>query len=492
MEEDNLIKVEKVKEVKRVSIFLGTMATIFSLGVGILVGTVIGKKSTDIDENLKKFLEMYELIYEDSLYTVDKEDLINGAINGMLSVLNDPYTFYTLNSGEQNLGTNGYGLGITRTPYNGNCLITQVMENSPAAKAGLKENDIIYKIAFIDNNRDIVDTRILNEVSYTEWNTKIFTYEDGTELKIYFYRNEEGILKEYETYLTVTTFQSNNVTFSSELTEDGKVEAYIKIHSFLGSGYGEISPVDELNGALNTIINKYSKIDHLIFDVRENGGGYVSNFVNCMAYFVEQNTTVMRYRYRDGSIQNVTTKDWSAIKKYSANKYTVIVNENSASAAESFAMAAKDLLDATIVGQVSYGKGIAQGLKYYDDGSVLRYTFAEVLPPISESIHMVGIQPDIEVGYKKEDKLIYRGYVEGVENNDELELELKNLVLKQINLVMNEKYNSFNEAIRSFKDKYDLGGNDTFDRVTANYLQMKVYDVYQDISMEILNTAKGV
>ena len=489
-------KKEKINEGKRVYIALTSLMAITFLGVGILVGYNIDRtevQDTSINESsyedfVQKFLDMYELIFDQSLYSIDKEDLINGAIDGMLNVYNDPYTFYTLNSGDQHLGTSGIGLGIVRSPYNGNCLITQVIEGSPAAKGGLKEKDIIYKIAKLDENKDIIENseKMLNEYSYLDWTAEVFNFEDKDCVRIYYLRDNE----EKVTDVTVGTYMTTNVSFSAKKI-DGKVEAYIKISSFLGMGVGEISPVDELNGVLNTIVTNYGEIDHLIFDVRENGGGYVSNFVNSMAYFVDDGTTVMRYRYRDGSIQEVKTKDWKDMKKYSANRYTVIINENTASAAESFALAMKDLLNATIVGQQSYGKGIAQNLKYYDDESVLRYTFAETLPPFSEGINLKGITPDVIVGYSKEDKYIYRGYVEGKASNDLLSLESKELIIKQINLVMNQKFDSFNTAVVTFQEEYGLEANGEFNKVTADYLQMKIYDIYLQISEEILEVARG-
>lgn len=478
---------QQVKEQKQVTVYLSILCATIALVLGVLIGIIIPSRENKPTGQLSKLEEIYQIIASGSLYDISEDELLDGAIDGMTDSVDDPFTFYTSTIDEQGLGTTTVGIGITRVPYGGNCLIVNVMTGSPAF-GHLLSGDIIYRVGQIDENGNEHDIKDLNTMSHREWSAECFQGEEGTKLKLYFTRNSEN----REVVLTRRVYNETKV-FSSVSEVNGKTVAYIELTTFLGLNQnGETEPVDELSNALKSIKETYQHIDSLVIDLSDNGGGYVQNFVNCMSLFVDRGTTVMKYRYRDGRVQDIKT---------SSNKYerfddlydnlNIVIDGSTASASESFALALKDLCGATIIGSHSYGKGVAQNVYVFSDGSVLRYTIAEVLPPVSQGINNIGITPDVIVGYQnREEQKLYNTYVLGVKDNYELTVSTKNLVLSQINVVLQTDFTKLEEAVKSFQERFNLEVNGEFNKITADYLQMKIYDLQEEIYAQTIQAAK--
>ena len=108
------------------------------------------------------------------------------------------------------------------------------------------------------------------------------------------------------------------------------------------------------------------------------------------------------------------------------------------------------LLNTKVIGTKSYGKGLVQSVKYFSDGSALRYTIAETLSPNGRSINKVGIVPDVDISYP----FYYFG------EQEQLNQSTKDFIVKSINFIMNEEYDLFNDAIMSFKEQNGLTLNE--------------------------------
>lgn len=469
-----------------------------------------GGNNISLDPEIQKIIEFYNVLMNESLYDISGIDAAGSMINGFTDELNDPFTFYTGDLSDQGLATSGVGIGFTRSVYNGEALVVDVMKGSPAdAKengiAKLQIGDIIYAVSQIENGEE-VDKTYLKSMSYKEWSNKLFIGETGSVVRFYIKRGNEEIVSTF----TRRPYNQNKVTFDNSNSD----YMYIKIDTFLGNPtstysydgkvFYESYPGLEINEYLIEELNSNHPIKNkdIIFDLRDNGGGYVSNMVDCMRFFVENTETVMKYKRRDGTTYDLNARN-SLNQAYLAHEYLklepenilVLVNESTASASESFAMALKDLCGAKIVGNTSYGKGIAQTFYTFNDGSVLRYTFAEVLPPISDGINGVGIIPDYQVGYNKDEQIKYRGYVEGTDLNDKIEYESKKVIIDQVNLVLDTQYDYYHflDSVTYFQNQFGLlDKNGLFDKETADLLQAKVYDKFEENRNQTLEYAKGL
>ena len=132
-----------------------------------------------------------------------------------------------------------------------------------------------------------------------------------------------------------------------------------------------------------------------MIDLRDNGGGYLTSVVDIASYFLPKGSIVLQEQDKDKNIIEDRTN--SDIEPYEYDQIEVLINQDTASAAEVLALALKETLNATIIGDVSYGKGTVQTTIPFSDGSMLKYTKAIWLSPNGNSINNVGITPDILV-----------------------------------------------------------------------------------------------
>ena len=157
---------------------------------------------------------------------------------------------------------------------------------------------------------------------------------------------------------------------------------------------------------------KASGVEKLIIDMRDNTGGYLVSVVDTASYFLPNDTVILKQEDRSGTITEYKTK--STIRNYEFSSMALLVNENTASAAEVLTAALKEQLDVEVVGKLTYGKGTVQQSIPFRDGSAIKYTVAQWLTPNDNKINGVGITPDYEVDLPKalsisyhEDDLVY-------------------------------------------------------------------------------------
>lgn len=359
---------------------------------GTLIGTgfgyLIAKKSFGLSYEEKKIIEGYRLMKENWLFGNEDEELSSQAMKGVInSVANengDSYTFYTDTESQQGLQTDGTGFGFSSHSYDGNLYVTQVHLSAPATNL-LKAGDVISAVT-----RGNESTYVFKEHSASEINAYLAEKSaTGTDYVFQVQRGSETL----NVTMRKSSYQQRLIDIVKTPTAENGNTLIVKINTFLGD------PTSALVGTLEQYKDKTSR---LVFDLRGNGGGLVSQSESMASLFVRKNTLIDKLVDKNGKqISAYYQKD---NPKYSFDKYGLIIDSNSASATESFVLAMRAGTDnCTIYGLKSYGKGIAQNLHYFDDGSVIRYTSAYVYGPSHSTsifaedtvcIHGVGIEPD--------------------------------------------------------------------------------------------------
>ena len=330
-------------------------------------------KEIQTDKYLNSFYENYKYIVDNYYKEIDKDELINGAIEGMMGKLDDPYTTYMDEDQYDsfNIVLNGSynGLGVEIGNDNEHIYILGVISNSPASRAGLKAGDIIIGVNGVD-----VSSYSSNELSNFILNNKV-----DKEFTIKVIRGEEVL----EFPLEKENIKLDSV--ASEIFErNGHKIGYIYISIFAANTTSQVSAkLKEL---------EEQGIDSLIIDVRSNNGGHLTTAESISSLFVD-NTHVVYQLKKNGK----TTKYKSKGKKNIAYPVVVLVNSHSASAAELLTGCLKDNSVATIIGTKTYGKGSVQELVNLPNGDQYKITTKEWLTPNGDAVNGVGITPDIEV-----------------------------------------------------------------------------------------------
>ena len=363
------MKSRKGFSLKSVAIIIIVTAIITSLTTGLIIYNnsklILGSASLSNDSALKEFLKVYSSLDENYYEDIDKTKMIDAAIAAMLKYLGEEYSTY-LNQTETDSLSNKLsgtfkGIGISIT--NGNEIV-KVYEDTPAFKAGLKENDKIIRINDTDTEGKN-QIEVANLIDKTKENTLVVS-RDGAELTF------KVIPEEINTPLTTQVYEKN----------DKKI-GYIYIEAFTEK-VGE-----EFKKSLEDL--EQQGITSLIIDVRENTGGYLKGATEIASLFLEKGKNIYSLEGKDG----VTTyKDETDEKR----DYPIIllINENTASASEVLAAALQDSYGAKLVGKISYGKGKVQQTKQLEDGSMVKYTSARWLTPEGECIDGFGLAPHYE------------------------------------------------------------------------------------------------
>ena len=464
---------------------------VFSLSSCNLVGI---NTSNKCDNTLE---QLYDLLKENYYIETDDRALLDGMISGLTEAFDDPFTYYTSSAkGEsQDYSSSGVGLGFSRTIYYGEAYVNQVMKNSPAEKAGLKDKDVIYKLK---NTGE--EEYILKDHSYSDW-TSHFLGEEGSQVEVYVKRKDnEGVYREIKEPLIVTRgkYDVDKARLLSLTSTKGYSEAYVELTSFLGNESShEVTPQGQLKDIFDKeiFINGTNKLDHLIVDLRGNGGGYVDNCIKTLGLFIPKGQPTGYYLYQNGTYEALVNNSQSVQYTSKIEKITCIVDSNTASAGESFVVGLRDSEytkdKVEIVGQVSYGKGIAQTfVELFDDGSLIRMTFAKVTSPSKKCINKRGIVPDRFLGEEYIPYEEYVRYIEGVENNSSLSLKDKEVVKNRISILLNKSYSDFDSAVLSFKNAYKINDDNSslYNLKTSEKLQDEIYD---NIIMNYANIYTG-
>ncbi|MCR5788006.1 MAG: S41 family peptidase [Bacilli bacterium] len=352
-------------------IIMVVTAVISGLTAGIIVyssyskSTGISYKNVEGDVALRQFLEVYSSVNEEYYEDINKNEMIEAAIKGMLDYLGDNYTTYMDINQTSMLNdalTGEYkGIGILIEDH----MIKEVFSKSPAEKAGLLNGDIIIRINGID----------VTDVSADEVAKRIKSSKGNMTISVS--RNNEELTFELSTEKLYVP------AISSKVLDDTSI-GYIRIATFSSTVANQVSDaLDEL---------KDKNISSLIIDLRSNSGGFLNAAEDVSSLFLEKGKVI--YSLKSKKLNDIVKDKTKAKTNY---KIVVIVDENTASAAEIVASALKESYGATIVGKTSYGKGKVQQTISLIDGSMAKYTSAKWYTPNGTNIDKKGITPDVDV-----------------------------------------------------------------------------------------------
>jgi carboxyl-terminal processing protease len=337
-------------------------------------------------------MEIYSTIKDEWYFGEDvatESSYIERAIAAMVNEQTlDPYLTYSTIPEDSTLTPPRFGIGISITAYDGYLIINDVFTNSPADKAGLLKDDIITTVSGVD-----IRYKTLSEVS------NLIQGALRTNVSIGVIRNEVN-----RTVSVVRDAWEQDSVFASDFGSYG----VLKI-----TGFDDNTSVsaDRILATFSAV-SRPTKMNNLIIDLRDNPGGFVMVFTKLADLFTTNGTIFGRYQFRDEA--NSYNLRASEPQKYKFDKIVILINRNSASASESFAASLGDNLDnVVIVGETSFGKGVAQKTITFSDGSSFKYTYAEYLRSNGQKLHEVGVTPDIELVEIGNHLIFDRRYVSG-------------------------------------------------------------------------------
>lgn len=371
--ENNIIKKTTDFNIVEVIVIIIITGIIVSVCSGLIVYKNYDKiyisASNEDKDDLNEFIESYDHIVNSYVKEVDKKKLIESAIAGMYSYLEDDYSVYMnkdiTDSLQEQLNGKYTGIGVEITlTQDKEIIINQVFSNSPASAAGLKKGDILLKLDDV-NLKDKEFKYMSNTIKNGKKDKYTITYK----------RNN----KEYKTTLT-----RRDVTIESVKSEVHDNVGYIKIETFSAT-------TSEL---VKKSLDGFGKnVNSLVIDVRDNTGGYLSAAYSTASLFLKKNSVVYQLKDKNSKITKYEAKN-GVYRKF--DKIAILINEYSASASEVLTLALKDNLNASVVGIKSFGKGTVQETEILSSGAMVKYTSAYWLGPKGESINEKGIEPDIE------------------------------------------------------------------------------------------------
>ncbi len=353
-----------------VIIIICVTSIISAITAGIIVTNNYGLSYKNIteDSSLSEFLKTYSNIVDNYYEDIDKDKMLDSAINAMLNYLGDNYTTY-LNKDqtkelEERLAGSYEGIGISILGKT----ITNVSKDSPAEKAGLQVGDEFLTV----NGTDVSS---ITDGASTIISTLIKS-SDNKEAKIVIKRAEE------ELEFTVK-IESIPISAISYKLLDNNI-GYLKINIF------SRPLTDQVKLALKELEN--NGMNRLIIDLRDNSGGFLDSAETTASIFLEKGKLIY-------SLEDKKDKEDYYDKTTESKKYpiAVIINNNSASSSEILASALKDSYGATLIGEKSFGKGKVQQTIDLSSGAMAKYTSAKWLRPNGECIDGVGLIPDYEI-----------------------------------------------------------------------------------------------
>ncbi len=304
-----------------------------------------------------------------------EEALATAAMKGMFSVLDDYSEYYTLDEYKSFMESSTgqfFGVGIVITPIDGSITVVEVIPNSPAEKAGIQKDDILLSVegeAVTGYTTEKVALLVKGEVNT---NVNLVIKRGGDEIKV---------------TLTRQLIKVNPVVVQmiDEVIADADPAdqiGYIKISEF------NANMLDYLIPELERL--KKEGVTTLVLDLRNNFGGILEETLGLSSYFMNR-----------GLITTLVDKtgeqtEYVSLSEANFDKIVLLVNKYSASATELFAGALRDTKRAIIVGETTFGKGVAQRLLFNPKGGAYKLTMEEYLTPLGDHLNNKGVAPDVE------------------------------------------------------------------------------------------------
>ncbi len=326
-------------------------------------------------ESLEKVEQAYSLIFNSYVEKVEEKKLVEGAIQGMLSTLKDPYSVYmdkeTAKQFNDTLESSFEGIGAEVSSVEGKIVIVSPFKDSPAEKAGLKPNDQIVK----------VDGESVEGLDLYEATLKI-RGKKGTAVVLEIER--KGLKEPLK--VKVVRDEIPQITVHADLKKvNGEKVGYLEITSF------SEDTSKEFNKELKAL--EKQGMDALLIDVRGNPGGLLSSVEEILRELISKEKPLYQIEERSGE----KTRYFSNQEKVKDYPIGVLTDKGSASASEILAGALKEAGGYPVIGEKTFGKGTVQQAVPMGDGSNIKLTLFKWLTPDGNWIHKKGIEPTVEV-----------------------------------------------------------------------------------------------
>lgn len=344
------------------------------LAVGVLLGmqfnkenpsiTIINQSNSDNGLIVGKVDELIRYIDAKYLEDLERDTLVNNAINKVLSSL-DPHSSYIDNRQliqiEHRLNGSYKGIGLEFLMYKDTLLITNVLKAGPAAAAGFEIGDKITRINDIDISGQNLKLRSVEDIISTQTEDEI---------------NVERIIGSGELVQSILTKADIALPSVNEGTLISDSIGYIKVNHFAQKTYFEFMR------QLDTLSTQGMK--HLVLDLRQNPGGYLTQATKILDQLFNREGRLLVYTEgRTSKRKDYTT---TGRNLFDVDQVAVLIDEGSASASEIIAGAIQDNDRGVVIGTRSYGKGLVQEQYKLSDGSALRLTVARYYTPSGRSI----------------------------------------------------------------------------------------------------------
>lgn len=364
--------------------YIAGVLTVVILGGVVLAGKTyiktenkesIGAAVEDKLDYLKEYIDAY---YLDD---IDVEKMEDGIYKGLVNSLGDPYSAYFTKDEYNDIIESqsgeycGIGVAVTKEADSGLIRVVTVYDGTPAKEAGIKENDILYKVKGKEVTGSELD-KVVAEIKGSE----------GTTVDITVYRSSNS--KYIDMKVERRTIEVPTISY--KMLDNDKKIGYIQITQF------DENTDEQFSDAMTDLKKKGMK--SVIFDVRNNPGGLYDTVCNMLDELLPEGTLV--YTLDKYGKKEEKTSDAKCLDIPMA----VLINGDSASASEIFAGAIQDFGAGKIIGTQSFGKGIVQSLFSLNDGSAIKLTISKYYTPKGVNIHGKGITPDIKVEAGSDEK----------------------------------------------------------------------------------------
>lgn len=322
-------------------------------------------------ETLKTFVSVVDLIRREYVEPVNDEVLFNNAMSGMLTNLDSHAEFLDADAYENlRAFTEGdvgdVGLTAAFNPKLGYWVITEVKNNSSADKKGISVGDYLHQI----NDFKLDESKLSNDIQ------QLLTGIAGTQVEVI--TSKAGRRKHS------STLQRNNM--HSQAIETRLVDgiAIVRLPAFQNNSREQI---------LKSLTDLNAPVSAILLDIRDNPGGVLTSAVQVASLFMED-TKVVQVKSRQRETSILTTRGSAVLKPLPV---MVLQNRYSASAAEVLASSLQTQKRATIVGEVSYGKGSVQSVIPLNNEQAVKLTVAHYLTATGNQIEKIGVQPDVRL-----------------------------------------------------------------------------------------------
>lgn len=363
---------KKIKE-RKLHLYILIFLTGMFAGINL---TGFSRAEEPAHKYLDYFHQVYQIVKTNYVEIPENKDIFYGAIRGIISSLNDPYSRFLDESAFAALKeeTTGkfVGVGIEISVRDGEIIVISPIEDTPAMKAGIQPEDVIVKV----DDTDIKDKDLSDIV-------KLIRGLPHTKVKLEIKRpGFDEILK-----FAVERVPIKIETVNYGIIDNSDNTGYLKVKVFSAD-----TPRD-IEEALKFFAEK--GIDKLIVDLRWNPGGLLDKAIKISDYFLEKDLMIVSTKGREGAGNESEFKSLS--DPLYRGRLAVLVNKGSASASEIFSGAIKDNKRGILIGEKTFGKGSVQKLFNLDDDIGLTITIAKYYTPSGISIHGKGIVPDYVV-----------------------------------------------------------------------------------------------